>query len=129
MPVVNGLKLFLPQYENDPTILQYGMRMLEEHHVDTTFFYIPQVVQALRTDELGRSLLVHVGMGGSAERLEAGYIERFISATAKVSQLFCHQIIWNMKANTHKDDEGEEVRGVALLPERRVETRARSPIR
>lgn len=44
---------FLPQYENDPLILQYGMRVLEEHHVDVTFFYIPQVVQALRTDDLG----------------------------------------------------------------------------
>lgn len=53
IPVVNALMFFLPQYGNDPLILQYGMRVLEEHHVDVTFFYIPQVVQALRTDELG----------------------------------------------------------------------------
>lgn len=37
-------------------------------------------------------------------------MERFIFETSKVSQLFCHQIIWNMKANLYKDDEAEEVR-------------------
>ncbi|KAG1855241.1 hypothetical protein F4604DRAFT_1932302 [Suillus subluteus] len=36
-----------------------------------------------------------------------GYIARFIFETAKVSQLFCHQIIWNMKANCYKDDAAE----------------------
>jgi phosphatidylinositol 4-kinase len=40
----------------------------------------------------------------------AGYVERFIFETSKVSQLFCHQIIWNMKANTYKDDSATEVR-------------------
>ena len=39
----------------------------------------------------------------------AGYVERFIFETSKVSQLFCHQIIWNMKANCYKDDSGTEV--------------------
>lgn len=39
-----------------------------------------------------------------------GYVERFIFETSKVSQLFCHQIIWNMKANTYKDDSATEVR-------------------
>lgn len=88
-PVVTALTYFLPQYKNDPTLLQYAMRVLEEHPVDVTFFYIPQVVQALRTDTLG-------------------YVERFICETAKVSQIFCHQIIWNMKANTFKGDDGTE---------------------
>jgi phosphatidylinositol 4-kinase len=31
-------------------------------------------------------------------------VEQFIFETSKISQLFCHQIIWNMKANTYKDD-------------------------
>jgi len=39
----------------------------------------------------------------------AGYVERFIFETAKISQLFCHQIIWNMKANTYRDDAAEQV--------------------
>lgn len=41
--------------------------------------------------------------------LLSGYVERFIFETAKISQLFCHQIIWNMKANTYRDDMAEEV--------------------
>ncbi len=73
-------------------ILQYAHRVLEQHPVDLTFFFVPQVVQALRYDELG-------------------YVARFIFETAKISQLFCHQIIWNMKANCYKDDGGEIVSG------------------
>jgi phosphatidylinositol 4-kinase len=38
-----------------------------------------------------------------------GYVERFIFEAAKISQLFCHQIIWNMKANCYKDDAAEVV--------------------
>jgi phosphatidylinositol 4-kinase len=34
-------------------------------------------------------------------------VARFIFEQAKISQLFCHQIIWNMKANCYKDDQGE----------------------
>jgi phosphatidylinositol 4-kinase len=62
------------------------MRVLEEHPVELTFFFVPQVVQALRVDGLG-------------------YVARFIFETSKISQLFCHQIIWNMKANTYRDDD------------------------
>ncbi|KAJ3814722.1 hypothetical protein F5876DRAFT_72711 [Lentinula aff. lateritia] len=73
---------------SDPLLLQYAHRVLEQHPVELTFFFVPQVVQALRYDELG-------------------YVSRFIFETAKISQLFCHQIIWNMKANCYKDDLAE----------------------
>jgi phosphatidylinositol 4-kinase A len=53
VPVVIALKFFQPAYESDPLLLQYAMRVLEQHPVSVTFFYTPQVVQALRTDELG----------------------------------------------------------------------------
>ncbi|KAF9265698.1 hypothetical protein L218DRAFT_986377 [Marasmius fiardii PR-910] len=89
VPPVVANTFFEPRYKNDPIILQYAHRVLEQHPVDLTFFYVPQMVQALRYDELG-------------------YVSRFIYETAKISQLFCHQIIWNMKANTHKDDAGVE---------------------
>ncbi|CDZ97121.1 phosphatidylinositol 4-kinase [Phaffia rhodozyma] len=89
VPPVTAVTYFLPQYNSNPLLLQYAMRVLEQHPVQLTFFFVPQVVQALRTDALG-------------------YVERFIFETSKVSQLFCHQIIWNMKANCFKDDSATE---------------------
>ena len=40
------------------------------------------------------------------------YVERFVFETSKISQLFCHQMIWNMKANCFKDDLAEAVRTI-----------------
>lgn len=64
------------------------MRALDSHSVDITFFYVPQIVQTLRYDTLG-------------------YVERYVLETAQFSQLFAHQIIWNMKANSYKGDDSE----------------------
>ncbi len=50
---VLAVSYFQPQYRNDPSLLQYAHRVLEGHPVDVTFFYVPQVVQALRNDSLG----------------------------------------------------------------------------
>ena len=80
---------FLPAYGNHPFVIQYAVRALESHSVDVTFFYVPQIVQTLRYDSLG-------------------YVERYIIETAKFSQLFAHQIIWNMKANAFKDEDSQE---------------------
>ncbi|TFK94778.1 atypical/PIKK/PI4K protein kinase [Polyporus arcularius HHB13444] len=85
---VLAITFFERRYNNHPQLLQYAHRVLEQHPVDLTFFFVPQVVQALRYDDLG-------------------YVARFIFETAKISQLFCHQIIWNMKANCYRDDAGE----------------------
>ncbi|KAM7223539.1 hypothetical protein V8F06_001013 [Rhypophila decipiens] len=83
---ITAVTLFLPSYRNHPYLIQYAMRALESHSVDVTFFYVPQIVQTLRYDALG-------------------YVERYILETAQFSQLFAHQIIWNMKANAFKDDD------------------------
>lgn len=88
---ITAVTFFLPAYQNNPYIIQYAMRALESHSVDVTFFYVPQIVQTLRYDRMG-------------------YVERYILETAQFSQLFAHQIIWNMKANAFKDDEGLVVR-------------------
>lgn len=83
---ITAVTYFLPRYRNDPFIIQYAMRALESHSVDVTFFYVPQIVQTLRYDALG-------------------YVQRYIIETAKFSQLFAHQIIWNMNANAYKDED------------------------
>ncbi|KAB5580782.1 hypothetical protein GE09DRAFT_1183023 [Coniochaeta sp. 2T2.1] len=85
---ISAVTYFLPQYRSNPFVLQYALRALESHSVDVTFFYVPQIVQTLRYDALG-------------------YAERYIIETAQFSQLFAHQIIWNIKANAYKDDDGE----------------------
>ncbi|TKA76163.1 hypothetical protein B0A49_03968 [Cryomyces minteri] len=85
---ITAVTYFLPAYGNHPFIIQYAMRALESHSVDVTFFYVPQIVQTLRYDVLG-------------------YVKRYIIETAKFSQLFAHQIIWNMKANAFKDEDSQ----------------------
>jgi len=85
---ITAATYFLPAYGNHPLIIQYAVRALESHSVDVTFFYVPQIVQTLRYDVLG-------------------YVERYIVETAKFSQLFAHQIIWNMKANAFKDEDSQ----------------------
>ncbi|KAL6357881.1 hypothetical protein LRP88_08058 [Fusarium phalaenopsidis] len=85
---VTAVTMFLPAYEDHPFTIQYAMRALESHSVDVTFFYVPQIVQSLRYDALG-------------------YVQRYILETAQFSQLFAHQIIWNMKANSYKDDDAQ----------------------
>ena len=100
---------FEPKYSSDPVLLQYAHRVLEQHPVELTFFFVPQIVQALRNDPLGKSLrLSQVPVAD----LNIGYVKRFIFETAKISQLFCHQIIWNMKANCYRDDAAEKVCGI-----------------
>lgn len=83
---MEAVTYFLPAYANNPFIMQYAMRALESHSVDVRFFYVPQLVQALRYDRLG-------------------YVERYIFETAHLSQLFAHQVIWNMQANAYKDED------------------------
>lgn len=85
---IEALTYFLPAYGNHPFILQYAMRALESHPIDVRFYFVPQLVQALRYDALG-------------------YVERYILETAKLSQLFAHQVIWNMKANSYKDEDAQ----------------------
>ncbi|KAI5292114.1 phosphatidylinositol-4- kinase, partial [Ascosphaera atra] len=79
------------------------MRALDSHPVDVSFFYVPQLVQALRFDVLG-------------------YVERYIFQTAQLSQLFAHQVIWNMKANEYKDDDGQVPDAIKPVLDKFMET-------
>lgn len=53
VPPITAISFFERRYRNDLFILQYAHRALEQHPVDLTFFFVPQVVQALRYDDLG----------------------------------------------------------------------------
>lgn len=109
VPPVIAATFFEPRYHCNPTILQYAHRVLAQHPVEVTFFFVPQIVQALRCDELGG--LRHAWQLDTLDvNPLAGYVGHFIFDTARISQLFCHQIIWNMKANCYKDDSTEVVR-------------------
>ncbi|KAI1320618.1 phosphatidylinositol-4- kinase [Mortierella claussenii] len=88
VPSITAISYFQPAYHNNPMVLQYAMRSLEHSPVEVVFFYVPQIVQALRHDDLG-------------------YVEKYIMRAARVSQLFAHQIIWNMNANMFKDNNSE----------------------
>jgi phosphatidylinositol 4-kinase A len=57
VPPVLAVTFFEHRYNNDPLILQYAHRVLEQHHVDLSFFFVPQIVQALRYDDLGEFIL------------------------------------------------------------------------
>jgi phosphatidylinositol 4-kinase len=87
---ITAVTYFLPAYGNHPFVIQYANRALDSHSVNVTFFYVPQIVQALRYDVLG-------------------YVERYIVDAGMFSQLFAHQIIWNMKANAFKDEDSQVV--------------------
>ena len=53
VPPVIATTFFERRYSNDPLLLQYAHRVMEQHPIELTFFFVPQVVQALRYDDLG----------------------------------------------------------------------------
>ncbi|PIA16863.1 hypothetical protein COEREDRAFT_41956 [Coemansia reversa NRRL 1564] len=103
VPPITAMSYLASSHSRHPLALQYSMRSLECFPVDTTFFYIPQMVQALRHDS-------------------DGYVERAILSSAQISQHFAHQIIWNMKANVYRDEEGQEPDSLKPVLDRIVDT-------
>ncbi|CAF3629224.1 unnamed protein product, partial [Didymodactylos carnosus] len=87
----------LNQVANSYTI-QYASRMLYVTKSEALILYIPQLVQAVRYDEMG-------------------FVRRLILALSKKSNLLAHQLIWNIRTNTFKnEDTPDEMMKAKLEP-------------
>ncbi|KAJ3375322.1 phosphatidylinositol-4- kinase [Allomyces arbusculus] len=86
---VGLLQPVVPETDPHPVVVQYALRSLMAFPIQSVFFFVPQIVQALRHDPLG-------------------YVFQYIVRAAHTSPVFAHQIIWNMKANMYRDEAGNE---------------------
>ena len=84
-----ALSFFSLMYKPNPFTAQYAVKCLRSFNADQILFYIPQLVQALRYDTIG-------------------YVYEYLLWASKQSPLLCHQLIWNMKTNTFRDEDGLE---------------------
>lgn len=67
-------------------LIQYALRVFEQCSNEVLIFYAPQLVQALRYDTLC-------------------FVRQLLVGLARRSQLFAHQILWNMQTNAlHYND-------------------------
>ncbi|KAF7262730.1 hypothetical protein EG68_00013, partial [Paragonimus skrjabini miyazakii] len=88
-PIV-ALSFFSRMYPQHPLTHQYAVRVLASYPTETMLFYVPQIVQGLRYDKLG-------------------YLTESILDSAKRSPLLAHQLLWNMKTSTYRDEAGTKV--------------------
>lgn len=84
-----ALSLFSKAYPPHPFTAQYAIRSLCSYPFEVVMTYIPQLVQAIRNDKLG-------------------YTKIYIETAAQRSQLLMHQLIWNMRTNMFRDENGQE---------------------
>eukprot|EP00095_Tigriopus_kingsejongensis_P007429 maker-scaffold443_size169656-snap-gene-0.12 protein:Tk07429 transcript:maker-scaffold443_size169656-snap-gene-0.12-mRNA-1 annotation:"phosphatidylinositol 4-kinase alpha isoform x1" len=87
---VRALSLLCPRtLPTHPLTAQYAVSVLHSYPAEAVLFYIPQLVQATRYDDLG-------------------FVKEFIKKISKESNLVAHQLIWNIQTNMYKDEDGEE---------------------
>ena len=86
---IHALSLLCPRtHPSHPLTAQYAVRTLASYPPDAVLFYIQQLVQATRWDDLG-------------------YVKEFVKKISNESNLVAHQLIWNMDVNMFKDEDGE----------------------
>ena len=82
---IHALSLLCPRtHPSHPLTAQYAVRTLASYPPDAVLFYIQQLVQATRWDDLG-------------------YVKEFVKKISNESNLVAHQLIWNMDVNMFKD--------------------------
>ena len=86
--LIFALTLFTTQFPQHPLTAQLSYSVLLTANTEQLIFYIPQIVQSLRSDQLG-------------------FVWHSIIGAARKSQLFTHQIVWNMKTNMFTDEHSE----------------------
>lgn len=84
-----ALSFFSRAYPPHPFTAQYAIRSLCSYPSEVVMTYIPQLVQAIRNDKVG-------------------YTKHYIREAAQKSQLLMHQLIWNMRTNMFRDENGQE---------------------
>lgn len=84
-----ALSFFSKAYPPHPFTAQYAIRSLCSYPSEVVMTYIPQLVQAIRNDKVG-------------------YTKNYIKEAAQRSQLLMHQLIWNMRTNMYRDENGQE---------------------
>ncbi|KAL5457677.1 hypothetical protein EMCRGX_G034963 [Ephydatia muelleri] len=82
----SALIYFTKPFSANAITAQYANKAMQRFQPDDILLYIPQLVQALRYDELG-------------------FAKAYILTAAKKSQLLAHQFLWNMHANMYIDEE------------------------
>ena len=89
MSPVKALALLCPRnLPSHPLTAQFAVRVLNSYPADAVLFYIPQLVQTTRWDDLG-------------------FASEFIQKISLKSNLVAHQLIWNMDVNMYRDEDGE----------------------
>ena len=86
---IMALSFFSRAYPPHPFTAQYAIRSLCSYPSAVVMTYIPQLVQAIRNDKVG-------------------YTKNYIRTAAQRSQLLMHQLIWNMRTNMYRDENGQE---------------------
>jgi hypothetical protein len=94
-----ALRLLRTDFRSDSRVIDYALRSLRRCSVRAVIFLIPQLVQALRYDR-------------------TGLVEQFLRAAGRASELVAHQIIWNARIYTIKDDAGNTDGDLAPVAQR-----------
>ena len=90
MSPIKALSLLCPRnLPSHPLTAQFAVRVLNSYPADAVLFYIPQLVQATRWDDLG-------------------FTSEFIRKISNRSNLVAHQLIWNMDVNMYRDEDGTD---------------------